>query len=132
MVRTISQQPSPEKVHAQHRRMVGMLDERFPQTAELLEEAGPEVLAFTAFPVAHWTQVRSNNPQERLNKEIRRRTVVVGIFPNRAAVRRLIRAVLAEQHDEWQVARRYLPALAVDVGDRHRIETSMMLPAGAV
>ena len=131
MVRTIYQQPSPEEVHAQHSRMVGMLDERFPQAAVMLEEAGPEVLAFTAFPVAHWTQIWSNNPQERLNKEIRRRTDVVGIFANRAAVRRLIGAVLAEQHDERQVARRYLPALAVDVGDEHRMETSMMLPAGA-
>ncbi len=130
MVRTIYQQPPPEEVHAQHARMVGMLDERFPQAAVMLEEAGPEVLAFTAFPVVHWTQVWSNNPQERLNKEIRRRTDVVGIFPNRAAVRRLIGAVLAEQHDEWQVARRYLPALPVDVGDQHPMETSMMLPAG--
>ena len=131
MVRTIYQQPSPEEVHAQHARMVGMLDERFPQAAELLADVGPDILAFTAFPVAHWRQVWSNNPQERLNKEIRRRTDVVGIFPNRPAVRRLIGAVLAEQHDEWQVARRYLPALAVDVGDQHRMEASMMLPAGA-
>ena len=131
MVRTIYQQPSPEEVHAQHARMVGMLDERFPQAAEMLADAGPDVLAFTAFPVAHWRQVWSNNPQERLNKEIRRRTDVVGIFPNRPAVRRLIGAVLAEQHDEWQIARRYLPALAVDVGDQHRMEASMILPAGA-
>ena len=131
MVRTIYQQPSPEEVHAQHARVVGMLDERFPQAAELLADAGPDILAFTAFPVAHWRQVWSNNPQERLNKEIRRRTDVVGIFPNRPAIRRLIGAVLAEQHDEWQVAHRYLPALAVDVGDQHRMEASMILPAGA-
>ena len=133
MVRTIYQQPSPEEVHAQHRRMVGMLDERFPQAVVMLEEAGLEVFAFTAFPRgALEERVWSNNPQKCLNKEIRRRTDVVGIFPNRAAVRRPIGAVLAEQHDEWQVARRYLPALAVDVGDQHRMETSMILPAGAV
>ena len=131
MVRTIYQQPSPQEVHAQHARMVGMLDERFPQAAELLADGGPDILAFTTFPAIHWRQVWSNNPQERLNKEIRRRTDVVGIFPNRAAVRRLIGAVLAEQHDEWQVARRYLPALAIDIGDQHSMEASIILPAGA-
>ena len=131
MVRTIYQQPSPEEVHAQHARMMGMLDERFPQAAELLADVGPDILAFTAFPVAHWRQVWSNNPQERLNKEIGRPTDVVGILPNRAAVRRLIGAVLAEQHDGLQVARPYLPALAVDIGDQYRMEASMILPVGA-
>ena len=131
MARTIYQQPSPEEVHAQHARMVGMLDERFPQAAELLADAGPDILAFTAFPVTHWTQVWSNNSQERLNKEIRRRTDVVGIFPNRAAVQRLIGAVLAEQHDEWQVARLYPPARTVDVGNQHSMAASMNLPTGA-
>ena len=106
-VRTIFQQPSAEAVHAQHARVVEQLDERFPAAAAMLAEA-PEVLAFTACPVAHWKQVWSNNPQERLNREIRRRTDVVGIFPNRAAVVRLVGAVLAEQHDEWAVARRYM------------------------
>lgn len=108
MVRTIYQQPSPQEVHAQHQRVVEQLQERFPQAAALLAEAGPDILAFTTFPIAHWRQVWSNNPLERLNKEIRRRTDVVGIFPNRAATRRLIGAVLAEQHDEWATSRRYL------------------------
>ena len=112
MVRTVYQQPSPEEVHAQVDRVIDQLGDLFPQAASVLAEAGADILAFTAFPVAHWKQVWSNNPQERLNKEIRRRTDVVGIFPNRPAVRRLVGAVLAEQHDEWAVGRRYLtPAL---------------------
>ena len=108
MVRTIYQQPSAEEVHSQLERVVDQLSERFPQASSMLAEDGADVLAFTSFPGAHWKQVWSNNPQERLNKEIRRRTDVVGIFPNRPAVRRLIGAVLAEQHDEWAVGRRYL------------------------
>ena len=108
MVRTIYQQPSAEEVHSQLERVVDQLSERFPQASSMLDEAGADVLAFTGFPGTHWKQVWSNNPQERLNKEIRRRTDVVGIFPNRPAVRRLIGAVLAEQHDEWAVGRRYL------------------------
>ena len=131
MIRTIYQQPSPEEVHAQHQRVVAQLEERFPEAAGRLEEAGADILAFTAFPVAHWKQVWSNNPQERLNKEIRRRTDVVGIFPNRAAVQRLVGAVLAEQHDEWQVGRRYLAAPVLDGGTADRIEDPMLLPAGA-
>ena len=107
MVRTIYQQPSAEEVH-QLERVVEQLAVRFPQASSMLAEDGADVLAFTGFPGAHWKQVWSNNPQERLNKEIRRRTDVVGIFPNRPAVRRLIGAVLAEQHDEWAVGRRYL------------------------
>ena len=108
MVRTIYQQPSPDEVHAQLDRVTDQLRNRFPQVAPLLDEAGPDVLAFSNFPLAHWKKIWSNNPQERLNKEIRRRTDVVGIFPNRPAVRRLVGAVLAEQHDEWAVGRRYI------------------------
>ena len=108
MVRTIYQPPSAEEVHMQLERVVDQLNDRFPDASSMLAEAGADILSFTSFPSAHWKQVWSNNPQERLNKEIRRRTYVVGIFPNRAAVRRLIGAVLAEQHDEWVVGRRYL------------------------
>jgi transposase-like protein len=108
LVRTIFAQPDATSVWAQHARVVEQLDERFPDAAAHLADAGADVLAFTGFPKEHWRQIWSNNPQERLNKELRRRTDVVGIFPNRDAVIRLVGAVLAEQHDEWAVARRYM------------------------
>jgi len=108
MVRTIYQQLSAPEVHAQHERVVAQITERFPSAAELLEGAREEILAFASFPRSHWKQIWSNNPLERLNREIRRRTDVVGIFPNRPAIMRLVGAVLAEQHDEWAVSRRYL------------------------
>ena len=117
MVRTIYQQPSPDEVHAQLDRVTDQLQNRFPQVASLLDEAGPDVLAFSSFPLAHWKKIWSNNPQERLNKEIRRRTDVVGIFPNRPAVRRLVGAVLAEQHDEWAVGRRYITPVVLTLNE---------------
>jgi putative transposase len=110
LVRTVFAQPDAASTHAQHARIVEQLQDRFPAAAELLVGAAADLLAFTGFPKEHWRQIRSNNPQERLNKELRRRTDVVGIFPNRAAVLRLLGAVLAEQHDEWQIARRYMSA----------------------
>jgi putative transposase len=109
MVRTIFAQPDAEMIREQHRRIVDQLETRFPEAAALLDEAAPDLLAFTALPKEHWRQLWSNNSLERLNKEIRRRTDVVGIFPDRAAVVRLVGAVLAEQNDEWAVAsRRYM------------------------
>jgi transposase-like protein len=110
LVRTIFAQPSAEEVQAQLGRVTQQLEGRFPDVARLLDEAGPDITAFSSFPVEHWRQIWSNNPQERLNREIRRRSDVVGIFPDRAAIVRLVGAVLAEQHDEWQVARRYMSA----------------------
>ena len=117
MVRTIYQQPSPDEVHAQLDRVTSQLQNRFPQVASLLDEAGPDVLAFSSFPLAHWKKIWYNNPQERLNKEIRRRTDVVGIFPNRSAVRRLVGAVLAEQHDEWAGGRRYITPVVLTLNE---------------
>jgi len=108
LVRTIFDQPDIDAVRAQYARTVTTLAERFPDAADHLHDAREELLAFTAFPRDIWRQIWSNNPQERLNKEIRRRTDVVGIFPNRAAIIRLIGAVLAEQTDEWSEGRRYM------------------------
>jgi putative transposase len=105
--RSIFALTTPADVKARWDEVAVMLTERFPKAAALMESARTDVLAFTAFPKEHWRQIWSNNPLERLNKEIRRRTNVVGIFPNDAAVIRLVGAVLADQHDEWAVARRY-------------------------
>jgi transposase-like protein len=108
VVRSIFAQPDADSVRTQHEHVVDQLEAKFCDAARLLSEAKDEILAFASFPKEHWRQIWSNNPLERLNREIRRRTDVVGIFPNRAAVIRLVGAVLAEQHDEWQVARRYM------------------------
>ena len=113
MVRTIFAQPDAATVREQHARIVDQLQTRFPEAATLLDEAGADLLAFTGFPKEHWRQLWSNNSLERLNKEIRRRTDVVGIFPDRASIVRLVGAVLAEQNDEWAVARRYMSAEAI-------------------
>jgi putative transposase len=108
LVRTIFEQPDAASVRAQHAQVVRALEAKLPQAAAHLDEARDDILAFTGFPREVWRQVWSNNPQERLNKEIRRRTDVVGIFPSRDSIIRLVGAVLAEQDDEWTESRRYM------------------------
>ena len=108
LLHSVYDQPDTASVYAQFDRIVDALQQKLPTVAAHLEAARADILAFTAFPKEVWRQVWSNNPNERLNREIRRRTDVVGIFPNRESITRLIGAVLAEQHDEWAEQRRYL------------------------
>ncbi len=109
-IRTVFAQPDARSARRQWRRVSDGFRSRFPRLADLMDEAEEDVLAYASFPPEHWQKIWSNNPLERLNKEVKRRTNVVGIFPNEAAVIRLVGAVLAEQHDEWQVSKRYFGA----------------------
>lgn len=108
LVRSVFSQPDADTTHAQYDRVIEQLEGHYPDAADLLINARDELLAFTTFPKEHWRQIWSNNPLERQNKEIKRRTNVVGIFPNRAAITRLVGALLAEQNDEWATSRRYM------------------------
>ncbi|WP_431031004.1 IS256 family transposase [Plantibacter sp. RU18] len=118
LLHSVYDQPDKDAVHAQFDRVLNALEEKLPAVATHLETARADVLAFTGFPKEIWRQLWSNNPQERLNREIRRRTDVVGIFPDRGSLIRLVGAVLAEQHDEWIEGRRYL---GLDVLSRSRL-----------
>ena len=109
-IRTVFAQPDPALAREQWRKVADGFRGKFPRVAELMDGAEADVLAYLAFPREHWRQIWSTNPLERLNKELKRRTDVVGIFPNDTAVVRLVGAILAEQHDEWQVSRRYFSA----------------------
>ena len=113
-VKTIFAHTDPGEVAAQWDRVADTLAGSFPKVATMMSEAKTDVLAFTAFPKAHWQKIWSNNPIERLNKEIKRRADVVEIFPNPAAFLRLATAVVIEAHDEWQVTRRYLSDVSMD------------------
>ena len=109
-IRTVFVQPDAASARETWRKVADSFRHRFPRLADLLDEAEADVLAYLAFPPEHWRQIWSNNPLERLNREVKRRADVVGIFPNQAAVIRLVGAVLAEQNDEWQVCRKYFSA----------------------
>jgi putative transposase len=116
-VRSIFEQPDEASARAQQRRAADGLRPRFPKVADLLEGAEADLLAHFTFPAAHRRQIRSSNPQERLNKEIRRRTDVVGIFPTRGSLLRLVGMLLAEQDDEWAVGRAYFSAESMGLID---------------
>jgi putative transposase len=118
LLHSVYDQPDAASVHAQFDRVLDALADKLPKVAAHLEGARVDLLAFTAFPQEVWRQIWSNNPSERLNREIRRRTDVVGIFPDRESLIRLVGAVLAEQHDEWTEGRRYL---SLDVLARCRL-----------
>ena len=119
LIRTIWAQPDPAAVREQLDAVADKLGAGFPVVAAMLREAREDVTAFAAFPFAHWKKIWSTNPLERVNKEIKRRSDVVGIFPNEAAVLRLAGAVLLEVHDEWAIAeRRYLAEGSMALLDR--------------
>jgi putative transposase len=106
-IRTVFAQPDSEGAREQWRRVSESFRHRFPRLSELMDEAEEDVLSYAAFPQEHWQKIWSNNPLERVNKEVKRRTNVVGIFPTEGSVIRLVGSVLSEQHDEWQVSKRY-------------------------
>jgi putative transposase len=108
VIRTAFVQENQQEARQQWRETADKLRERFAKVAELMDSAEDDVLAFMSFPKEHWPQLASTNSLERLNKEIKRRSRVVGIFPNNAAIMRLVGTLLAEQTDEWQVTRRYM------------------------
>jgi putative transposase len=129
LLHSVYDQPDAASVHAQFGRVLDALADKLPQVAAHLDAARSDILAFTSFPKAIWRQIWSNNPQERLNREIRRRTDVVGIFPGRDALIRLVGAVLAEQHDEWTEMRRYI---GLDILAKSRLTTAGATPAEEV
>lgn len=131
-VRSIFEQESGEAARRQLRQVCATLSERFPKVVSVIEAAEEEILPFYAFPQAHWRQIYSTNPLERLNKELKRRSAVVGIFPNRDAVLRLFSALLAEQTDEWLVGRHYFSEVSMRALLKAEADAASALAAAAV
>ena len=132
-IRTVFAQPKAEMVTEQLDTIAGMLGRQLPKVQTMLRDAADDLLAFTAFPPGHWKKIWSTNPLERLNKEIKRRTDVVGVFPNPEALLRLAGAVLVEAHDEWQTGdRRYLSEASMDLlttTNTQEVATPELIPA---
>ena len=128
-IATAFAQDDAEAASAQWRRVADQLRPKVPKLAALMDEAEPDVLAYMSFPPQHRTKLHSTNPLERLNGEIKRRTEVVGIFPNEAAIIRLVGAILLEQNDEWAVQRaRYMTLETIaPLGD----DPTVILPVAA-
>jgi transposase-like protein len=133
-IRTIFAQPDAVHVHEQFETIAAMLGRSLPKLETMLRDARDDLLAFATFPTEHWKKIWSTNPLERLNREVKRRTDVVGVFPNPEALLRLAGSVLIEAHDEWAVSdRRYLSERSMDLLNRRVIEeevvTTQLLPA---
>ncbi|MFD6550229.1 transposase [Streptomyces sp. NPDC058398] len=124
-------EPTAEAVHHQLDAVADMLGQQFPKVRQMLLDAKEDLTAFAAFPVSHWKKIQSSNPLERINREIKRRTDVVQVFPNPAALERLVTAVLSETHDEWiAFPRRYLSEAGMTAiyADEHADHTTRALP----
>ena len=117
-IRNVFAQPDAKSAREQWRRVSEGFRHRFGRLSELMDEAEEDVLSYAAFPGEHWQKIWSNNPLERVNKEIKRRTNVVGIFPTERSVMRLVGSILSEQHDEWQASKRYFSAGSLAKLDR--------------
>jgi len=127
-IRTIFTQPNQEAARLQLRELAGVMQERWPRAAAVLASGEEEVLTYMAFPMEHWTRIYSTNPLERVNREVKRRTNVVGIFPNAPSALRLVGSVLIEVHDEWQVGRRYFSMASMRKLKDPEEAAALMLP----
>jgi transposase-like protein len=128
-IRTIFAQPDRETAEVQLSEVVQAMEKRWPKAGETLAAGAADVLTYMAFPREHWTRIYSTNPLERLNREVKRRTDVVGIFPNTAAAMRLVGSVLMEVNDDWEVGRRYFSLASMRKLKEPELELPLGLPS---